>query len=71
MSQLNEFSHYDVDLAKLASGFEELRIESYPHLLGNAPEIREEIFRYLLNVDRCRYESENQDWIDGYQQTGH
>lgn len=55
-----------MDMASCAFQFEELRmeerlIECFPHLLGLAPEIRETILRYLLDIDCCRYESEHQD----------
>ncbi|KAF7506815.1 hypothetical protein GJ744_011427 [Endocarpon pusillum] len=70
MPPLNEFSCYDVGVADFAFEFQELHIDSFPHLQGIAPEIRQEILRYLLNVDRCRVETENQDWVHGYQRTG-
>lgn len=70
MPPLNEFSRYDVGVADLVFDFQELHIDSFPHLQGIAPEIRQEILRYLLNVDRCRVETENQDWVHDYQRTG-
>lgn len=66
MPPMNEFSRYDVGVADLAFEIEELHIYSFPHLQGVAPEVRQEILRYLLNVDRCRVETEHQHWVDGY-----
>jgi hypothetical protein len=53
MPPSNEFSRY-VGLASLAFEVEEFRVDSFPHLWGIAPEICEEILRYLLEIDRCR-----------------
>jgi hypothetical protein len=45
-------------------------IKCYPDLMGLSTEIRNMIFRRLLGIDNCRDESEDQAWVDGYQQTG-
>jgi hypothetical protein len=79
MSQpLNEWSQYDANVAHLVFHVQELRIkeereertQGLPHLLGLGPDIIRIILRYLLDIDSCRNESDNQAWTDGYQQTG-
>ena len=44
--------------------------QSYAHLMGLAPEIRQIIFSYVLGIDNCRDESEHPAWVDDYRQTG-
>jgi hypothetical protein len=49
---------------------EDETVRSYPYLQVFPPEIRMNIFRYVLGIDDCRSESEYQAWVRGYQQTG-